>query len=360
MKTRSESIWNIINSLIIVLVLGSCTGNHEKPEKEVSAFQFDQAYFEGVKPWTSENFKSDPDNFTFAVLGDRGGGANPKGTYERAVGQLNLLQPEFVMSVGDYIEGYTSEQAELDAQWEEFESIIKELESPFFYVRGNHDINLPLTREAWAERRGPKYYHFIYKDVLFIALDTEDAERPMPENMEEDIATYNRLKKKDLKAAMEFMIEWMKKPEAQEAFGHHAKVEFPESQIQWLSEVLENNTDVRWTFVFLHEPVWDNPSESFEKLNTLFKDRDYTFFAGHTHYYDYDLINGHEYITVASAGAAFTYDGPGNMDHLMLVTMTEKGPEFANIALKGIFDRHGLDPTMFGAYDRAPNSMMEH
>lgn len=27
-----------------------------------------------------------------------------------------------------------------------------------------------------------------------------------------------------------------------------------------------------------------------------------TFFAGHTHYYDYDLLNGHEYITVGSAG----------------------------------------------------------
>ena len=36
----------------------------------------------------------------------------------------------------------------------------------------------------------------------------------------------------------------------------------------------------------------------------------------------------------------------------MWVTMTEDGPEMANIALKGIFDRKGLDPAMFGAYDR--------
>jgi protein-tyrosine phosphatase len=82
--------------------------------------------------------------------------------------------------------------------------------------------------------------------------------------------------------------------------------------------------------------------------------RDYTFFAGHTHYYDYDLINGHEYITVGSAGAAFVHDGPGNVDHLTWVTMTEDGPQIAGIALKGIFDRKGLDPEMFGAYDRAP------
>ncbi len=118
--------------------------------------------------------------------------------------------------------------------------------------------------------------------------------------------------------------------------------------------MLAENTDVRWTFVFLHEPVWDNPSDSFKEIDQAIQGRDYTFFAGHTHYYDYDLINSHEYITVGSAGAAFVHDGPGNVDMLTWVTMTEDGPEIAGIALKGIFDRKGLDPEMFGAYDRAP------
>ena len=45
-------------------------------------------------------------------------------------------------------------------------------------------------------------------------------------------------------------------------------------------------------------------------------------------------------------------EGPGNVDHIMWVTMTEDGPEIANIALKGVFDRQGLDPSLFGAYDR--------
>ncbi|MHC4176970.1 MAG: tyrosine-protein phosphatase, partial [Planctomycetota bacterium] len=165
---------------------------------------------------------------------------------------------------------------------------------------------------------------------------------------------YNKLKKEDPKKAMAFIIEWMKTPEAQEAFGHAAKVEFPEEQRAWLKKVLAENKDVRWTFVFLHEPVWDNPSDSFKEIDKAIQGRDYTFFAGHTHYYDYDLINGHEYITVASAGAAFVHDGPGNVDMLTWVTMTEDGPEIAGIALKGIFDRKGLDPEMFGAYDRTP------
>jgi hypothetical protein len=52
------------------------------------------------------------------------------------------------------------------------------------------------------------------------------------------------------------------------------------------------------------------------------------------------------------AGASFHAEGPGNVDHIMWVTMTEDGPEIANIALKGVFDRKGLDPSLFGAYDR--------
>jgi hypothetical protein len=340
----------------LFVALSLVVGCAQEGTQQAAAFSYDEVEIPGAKPWTSENFRNDPDDFQFAILGDRGGGASVLGTYERAIEQLNWLQPEFVMSVGDLVEGYTSVPSEMEEQWEEFEAIVAMLQPPFFYVRGNHDINLPLTRQAWSERRGPQYYHFRYKDVLFIVLDTEDAERPMPPNMEEDIATYNRLKAEDPQAAMAFVIEWMGTPEAQEAFGHGAQVEFPEAQRTWFKRVLAENTDVRWTFVFLHEPVWNSPSEGFTEMDQAIQDRDYTFFAGHTHYYDYDLINGHEYITVGSAGATFVAEGPGNVDMLTWVTMTDDGPEIAGIALKGIFDRKGLDPEMFGAYDRAPQN----
>ena len=73
---------------------------------------------------------------------------------------------------------------------------------------------------------------------------------------------------------------------------------------------------------------------------------------GICNYYDYDDIDGREYITMGPAGASWHHDGPGNVDHLTWVTVTENGPEIGNIALKGIFDRKGLDPSLFGAYDR--------
>ena len=321
------------------------------------ALVYDRAEFPGAKPWTSENLNNRTKNFQFAIIGDRGGGANPEGTFERAIEQLNWLQPEFVMSVGDYVEGYTSEPEVMTTQWDEFDNIVAKLEVPFFFVRGNHDINTPITRQAWTERRGPNYYHFKYKDVLFIALDTEGAEESVAPELEADLATYNDLNINDPAAARAFSVKVDLLQRVQEIVaGDPPKIDFPEQQIEWFKKILAENEDVRWTLVFLHQPVWNNPSESFSEIDAAIQGRDYTFFAGHTHYYDYDLINGHEYITVASAGATFVADGPGNVDMLTWVTMTDNGPEIAGIALKGIFDRKGLDPAMFGAYDRAPGS----
>ena len=56
-------------------------------------FSYDEKAFSGEKPWTSEEFQNNPEEFQFVVIGDRTGGANQQGTFELAIGQLNLLQP---------------------------------------------------------------------------------------------------------------------------------------------------------------------------------------------------------------------------------------------------------------------------
>jgi len=134
--------------------------------------------------------------------------------------------------------------------------------------------------------------------------------------------------------------------------GLSKPVEFPDEQMAWVKKTLAENDDVRWTFVFSHEPCWENPSSSFKEVQELLSNRHYTWFAGHLHYYDYDNIDGVEYITMGSTGASWHHDGPGNVDHIAWVTMTDTGPQIGNIALKGLFDRRGLDPDLFGAYDR--------
>lgn len=193
----------MIPIVLAIMMISGC-GSVKRNEQ---AFVYDKAEFPGAKPWTSENFNNNPKNFQFAIIGDRGGGANPKGTFERAIEQLNWLQPEFVMSVGDYVEGYTSKPEVMKAQWDEFDNIVAKLQIPFFFVRGNHDINTPITRQAWTEGRGPNYYHFKYKDVLFIALDTEGAEESVAPELEADLATYNDLNINDPTTAKAFAVK---------------------------------------------------------------------------------------------------------------------------------------------------------
>jgi hypothetical protein len=315
------------------------------------AFKYDEAVMSKAKPWTSENFRNNPDNFQFAIIGDRTGGANVQSTFALAMDQLNLLQPEFAINVGDIIEGYTRDKVELNAQWEEAEAITEKLEMPFFYVRGNHDVSYPEAREVWKDRHGPSYYHFVYRDVLFLVLDSEDAPRlEPPPGMEEKIKLYNRLQTEDPQKAKEMLAEFMKDESI--VAGLSKPIEFPKEQMNWITNTLKENEDVRWTFLFMHEPAWENPSESFKAIQALLKERSFTWFAGHLHYYDYDNIDGREYITMGPAGASWHHDGPGNVDHITWITMSDDGPQIGNIALKGIFDRKGLDPSLFGAYDR--------
>ena len=314
------------------------------------SFTFDKAALPAAKPWTSDGFRDNPDNFQFVIIGDRTGGANVQGTFKLAIGQLNLLQPEFVINVGDMIEGYSDDKAELNAEWDEADSMLKTLDMPFFRTPGNHDIANKTAQQVWRDRYGATYYYFVYKDVLFLVLDSEDPPREAPPGIKEKLGEYKRLQTEDPAKAKAMLAEFMSDESV--VAGLAKPVEFGGDQIAFIKDTLAKHQDVRWTFLFLHEPAWEKPSESFKAVQQMLKDRKHTFFGGHLHYYDYDKINGYEHITMGPAGSSFHQEGPGNVDHLMWVTMTKNGPQMANIALKGIFDRKGLDPSLFGAYDR--------
>jgi len=347
------------NSLIIVFVVfsfvisGGCskTQKDDSDEKNSkSLFAYNETALTGNKPWTSESFSNKPEDFQFAIIGDRTGGANAEKTFILAMNQINLLQPEFVINVGDVIEGYSDDKDELNKEWDEMDKVLNTLDMPFFRVPGNHDIANETAQQVWRERFGASYYSFIYNNVLFVVLDSEDPPRTAPKGMKEKIEEYNRLQTEDPEKAKEMLAEFMSDEEVVAGLGK--PVDFSIDQIDFVKNTLAQNPEVRWTFLFLHEPAWENPSENFKAIQALLKDREHTFFAGHLHYYDYDKIDGYEHITMGPAGASFHQNGPGNVDHIMWVTMTGNGPQMANIALKGVFDRMGLDTTLFGAYDR--------
>jgi len=313
-------------------------------------FSYDKDRITEAKPWTDKQFQNDSANFQFVIIGDRTGGANQQGTFALAINQLNLLQPEFVINVGDLIEGYSDEKAELNAEWDEADTMLNALDMPFFRTPGNHDIANRVAQQVWKDRYGATYYHFVYKNVLFVVLDTEDPPREAPPGMKEKLELYNRLQTENPAKAEEMLAEFMSDESV--IAGLAKPVEFSANQMAYLKKVLAENKGVRWTFLFMHEPAWEKDTGNFKEITKLLKGRKHTFFAGHLHYYDYDEIDGVEHITMGPSGASFHLEGPGNVDHITWVTMTGSGPQIGNIALKGVFDRKGLDPELFGAYDR--------
>ncbi len=128
-------------------------------------------------PWTHLQFSNNPDNFQFAIVADRTGGMRP-GIFKSAMAKLNLLQPEFVMCVGDLIEGQSEDIDKLNNEWDEFDSTVQQLQMPFFYLPGNHDLDNQTMLKLWKKRLGKSYYHFTYRDVLFLCLDSEDPPPP--------------------------------------------------------------------------------------------------------------------------------------------------------------------------------------
>src|SRR5262249_46619030 len=124
-------------------------------------------------PWTHLRLDDAPETFHFAVVCDRTGGARPQ-VFDRAVAQLNLLRPAFVLSVGDLIEGYTDDDAALTGQWQALEQSVRKLQMPFFFVAGNHDLSNATQERHWRERFGRRHYHFVYRNVLFLLLNCSD------------------------------------------------------------------------------------------------------------------------------------------------------------------------------------------
>jgi len=247
-------------------------------------------------PVSDRAFNNSEEIFRFAIVADRTGGMRA-GIFEDAIQKVELLQPEFVLSVGDLIDGYTEDPDVWNAQWDEFDAIIDKLSMPFYYVPGNHDTSNELLTEVWRERHGKDYYHFVYKEVLFLAINTDEIE----------------------------------------GGGIGA------SQIEYFERVLEENADVRWTLIFMHRPVWSYGDRmGYERIEEALGDRNYTLFSGHHHHYRYKIHNGMEHFTLATSGGGSWLRNPevGELDHITWVTMKEGGPEVAHIDINGIYDKN--------------------
>lgn len=317
--------------------------------EEPAKIQIDQQA--GPIPISRVEFPDTDVKFQFAVIGDNTGGAYPD-VFDEAMTKLNLMQPEFVMSVGDLIEGYSNNREALIAEWKEIDASVAKLNMPFFYVAGNHDIGDSASLEVWRERLGPTYYHFVYKDVLFLCMDTDDPPQAPHDWELEGIAKVQELKESHPEQANSLKRELLTRVKEDALTGKAYVAAFSDTQIDYFKEVIANHPDVRWTFLFVHRPVWQaSPqSEMFKEIEAALADRRYTVFSGHAHTYEHQLRQGMDYIRLSTTGGTWMLDPPGNFDHVAWVTMTDKGPVVANITLDGIFDKTGERKPVRGSF----------
>ncbi|MBW2394563.1 MAG: metallophosphoesterase [Deltaproteobacteria bacterium] len=295
----------ILVSLSLVL-LGGCAQFGMQWMAEAASPPRIEAQTPGAAvPWTGLEPLDAPEAFHFAVVSDRTGGHRAN-VFASAMPKLNLLQPAFVLSVGDLIEGYTADRARLSKEWDEIEGFVDGLRMPFFYAAGNHDMSNEVMAETWQERFGPSYYHFRYKGVLFVMMNSElfgmvhDPRSPVP--------------------------------------GPWTQAD----QMAWVEGVLAENSDARWTFVVVHQPLWDSPQihPDWLRVEELLGDRGYTVFAGHTHRYTRHVRRGRQFITLATTGGGSAMRGLpwGEFDHVAFVHMNGEEPVIANVTLDGVQD----------------------
>ena len=209
---------------------------------------------------------------------------------------------------------------------------------PFFYVAGNHDYSNPAMARKWVRRFGTSYYHFRYRDVLFLVLNSE------------------------LFASVHDPSQPVRGPETLE------------EQLRYAERVLDGHADARWTVVVLHQPLWDRSQvhPDWERFEALLGERDYSVYAGHYHAYTRHVRRERSYVTLATSGGVSRLRGidRGEFDHLAVVTMTDRGPVMANLLLEGIHPEdlrteatrrlvHKLDRVVHVEPLRAPSERFE-
>ncbi|WP_075603606.1 metallophosphoesterase family protein [Saccharicrinis aurantiacus] len=323
-KSRKKA-FVVISTLIVVFTFLSC--QHTVFTNDISTSK---------KPWTHLNFNSHDSKFSFAIFADLTGGERPE-IFKVAVAQLNLLQPDLIVNVGDLIEGANSDTSVWHQQWDNFDKRANRAIAPIFYAGGNHDLTGQIARDVWSNRYGPHYYHFRYKDVLFLIFNTED---------------YSSQRMHEINEIRKEGAEIFEK-EGVEAFKKSAYAHLPErvtgnigdEQVRYFKKVLANNTDARHTFIMIHKPVWQKENEQqFSQIESALHQMPYTVFYGHTHMYNYEERNGQDYINLSTTGG-FQFSEPGkSFDHIMWVTVNKSEVSLANIKLGGILDKTGRIP----------------
>jgi hypothetical protein len=251
-----------------------------------------------------------PDTFRFVILSDRTGGHIP-GLWAQAVKETNRLKPDFVMFIGDLIEGYTKDEKEIRRQWTHIDAITQRLDAPFFYCPGNHDVIPDACRKIYTELhgvRGKAWYSFDYRRCHFLIADS------------------SAMIGKDKKLADD-QWAWLKKDLAR------------------ASKVCDH------VFVFIHHPMfYGSRIPPWKRLRAMLDPKKTTVFSGHWHSpLSYDIIDGFRYY-ILSATAAGSGGAPKNPNRMIgefqsyaHVSVTKGNPTISFIPLGEVLPYDYID-----------------
>ena len=263
-------------------------------------------YLSKIAGWQGASPKS-AKGFSFVVVSDRTGG-HVEGEWAAAVKQVNLLQPDFVICVGDLIEGYTEDKGTLLQQWEEFEAMTNEFDAPFFYCPGNHDVSNEVMWKLYSRRygtNGKSYYSFDYRECHFVVLDSNTAMR---------------------------------------------SESFAQEQFAWLAKDLKRAKNAKHIFVFYHHPRWskthatksdDKASNLWRHFRELLPIEKTTIFNGHYHSLSFELTGGIPEYVLSATGAGV---GEAGFRMFAQVTVDRGEPTVALVPL------HQILPPSYAAF----------
>ena len=121
-------------------------------------------------------------DFQFAVAGDRTG-ETVAGVWVRVWQQIASEKPDFVVTVGDTIQG--GSDATAAAEWQAVAPTWSRWHIPVYFAPGNHDIWSETSRRIYEKQTGrPSFYSFDYQNAHFTILDNSESMQLSARQME--------------------------------------------------------------------------------------------------------------------------------------------------------------------------------